>query len=68
MFCSVHDFISKTLSLNLFHCYLKCRRLVTFSLTLILKVRVLDILKSFEKGEMVLPITKLLSNVERLEK
>ena len=26
-FCSMHDFISKTLSLNLCHCYLKCRRL-----------------------------------------
>ena len=44
------------------------KTLVTFSLTLILKVRILDILKSFEKGERVLLITKLLRNMERLEK
>ena len=46
MSCSMHNFINKTLSLNLRHCYLKCRRLlVTFSLTLIFKVRILDIPK-----------------------
>ena len=44
------------------------KTLVTFSLTLILKVRILYILKSFEKGERVLLITKLLRNMERLEK
>ena len=27
MFSSMHDFISKTLTLNLCHCYLKCGRL-----------------------------------------
>ena len=50
----MHDFIGETLLLNVCHCYLKCTRLVTFSLTLILKVRILD-------------ITKLLRNAERLE-
>ena len=43
--CSMHSFISKTLSLNLCHCYLKCRRLFTFSLELILQVGILDIPK-----------------------
>ena len=51
MFCSMHDFISKTLSLNLCHCYLKYRRLQQFfCLTLILKVRILDIPKPSRNG------------------
>ena len=46
MFCLMHNFLSKTLLLNLCHCYLKCKKtLVTFSLTLIRKVRILDITK-----------------------
>ena len=40
----MHDFISETLSLSLFHCFLKMQKtLVTFGLTLILQVRILDI-------------------------
>ena len=46
MFCSVHDFVSKTLSLNVCYCYLKYARLQsTFSLALIRMVRILDIPK-----------------------
>ena len=41
---------------------------VTFNLTLIFKVRILDILKLFEKRERVLEITKLFRNAERSEK
>ena len=47
MFCSMHNFISKTLSFNLCHCYLKCRRLSSLLALhiLILQVRIHDIPK-----------------------
>ena len=53
MFCSMHEFISKTL--------------FTFSLALVLKVKILDI-STFEKCERILDITKHLRNAERFEK
>ena len=42
------------------------KTLVTFTLTLILKVSILDILKSSRKAKRYL-ISKLLRNVERLD-
>ena len=46
MFCSMHHFISKTLSLKTLSLLFKMQKtLVTFSLILLLQVRIIDIPK-----------------------